>query len=496
MSEQKQSRRTFLKGMAAATGTLLFSSFSSCMTATSKKPNILFLLADDQRADTIAAWGNHHIQTPNIDSLVRNGFSFRQNYCMGSPHGAVCVPSRAMINSGRAYFKIDLKLKGVETLGEILQRNGYKTFATGKWHNGQESFLRSFQEGKAVFFGGMADHTRVPVADTTADGRVINKRTAEKFSSECFAGAAENFLENYRGDKPFFAYVAFTAPHDPRNPPMKYRQMYYKNRPPLPKNFMPQHPFDNGQLQTRDEKLAPWPRTEEVIRDQLAEYYGLITHLDDHIGRLLKKLQKSRFADNTVIIYAADHGLALGSHGLLGKQNIYEHSMGCPLIFSGPKIPKNKTSRAFTYLLDIFPTALQFAGVQPAADIDGKSLQPIWEGKKDAVRDAIFLAFGKGQRAIHKGPWKLIRYPQINYTQLFNLEDDPDELHNLAEKPGQTPRVEEMMNLLKTWQKKAGDTQALSSENPGPMKIDLTGRERKPDRHQPEWIRKKYFSEK
>jgi len=495
MSDGYVSRRAFLRIMALATGAMVFSPLKSYAVNRSKKLNFLFILADDQRTDTIAAYGNKYIHTPNLDSLVKRGFSFRQNYCMGSPHGAVCVPSRAMIMTGRAYFKIDLKLKNVKTLPEILRENGYKTFATGKWHNGEESFLRSFEEGKAVFFGGMADHTKVPVVDTTPDGKVIHKRTAKKFSSECFADAVIEFLKNYKEDKPFFAYVAFTAPHDPRNAPLKYREMYYKNRPPLPKNFLPQHPFNNGYMVVRDENLAPWPRTEEIIRDQLAEYYGLITHLDEQIGRILKTLEESKLADNTIIIYAADQGLAMGSHGLLGKQNLYEHSMGCPLIFAGPGIPENKSSNALTYLLDIFPTICSLAGIQPPADIDGKNLRPIWEGKKTKIRDSIFLSLKNVQRAVRNERWKLIRYPQINYTQLFDLNNDLYELNNLAEKDKYSKQVEELMNLLKDWQKKVGDTQPLSTPNPKPMEIDLTGHERKPDKWQPEWIRKKYFSE-
>jgi arylsulfatase A-like enzyme len=189
---------------------------------------------------------------------------------------------------------------------ELLRENGYTTFATGKWHNKEESFLRGFEKGKAVFFGGMADHTQVEVVDLSPEGKFVNKRTGEKFSSELFADAAVEFLREHKQDKPFFVYVPFTASHDPRNPPMKYRQMYYKNRPALPKNFMPQHPFDNGHMVGRDENLAPWPRTEEVIRDQLAEYYGLVTHMDEQIGRILKELKRSGHAENTIIIYASD----------------------------------------------------------------------------------------------------------------------------------------------------------------------------------------------
>ena len=330
------------------------------------KPNILFLFADDQRADTIAAHGNPHIKTPNLDKLAASGFSFRSNYCFGGNSGAVCVPSRAMLMSGKTWFHVDTAtLKGAKLLPESLAENGYVTFGTGKWHNGQPSWLRAFQQGKNVFFGGMADHTKVPVRDLGPDGKLTEVRTGEKFSSELFADAAIEFLRSHDGKKPFFAYVAFTAPHDPRMPPEAFREMYYRNLPPLPANFLPQLPFDNGMMQGgRDENLAAWPRTEAVIRDQLAEYYGVITHMDEQIGRILEALKQTGQADNTLIIYAADNGLALGSHGLLGKQSVFEHSMRCPLIIVGPGIPQGKSTQAFTYLLDVFPTLCDVLGIR------------------------------------------------------------------------------------------------------------------------------------
>jgi len=493
MTERNISRRIFLAGCAMGAVSLTIPGISKTGNSNRKRPNILFLLADDQRADAIGAYGNNHIKTPNLDWLVRQGFSFRQNYCLGSSGGAVCVPSRAMIHSGRSYFNVDTKLTGVKIMTEVLGENDYTTFATGKWHNREASFLRGFQRGKALFFGGMADHTKVPVVDLSPEGKLINKRTGKKFSSELFTNAAIEFLENYKEDKPFFAYVAFTAPHDPRNPPEKYRRMYYKDRPPLPGNFMPQHPFDNGHMTGRDENLAAWPRTEEVVRDQLAEYYGLITHLDEHIGRILKALKNSGHAENTIIIYAADHGLALGSHGLLGKQSIYEHSMGCPLIFAGPGIPKGQSTQAFSYLLDIFPTVCSLTGIQSPSGLEGKDLKSIWEGKTNKVRDSIFLSFSKIQRSVRDERWKLIRYPKINHTQLFDLKNDPYEMHNLAGDPAQAGRVEQMLKQLKRCQQEVGDALPLTVTNPSPMKIDMTGRKRKPDRWQPEWIRRKYF---
>ena len=198
-----------------------------------RQPNILILLADDQRPDSVAAYGNQHIRTPHIDSLARQGFCFRQNYCMGSMHGAVCQPSRAMLNSGRTLYRVPMDLAGVTILPELLRNHGYTTFGTGKWHNGEQSFLRGFEKGNAVFLGGMSNHRKVPIRDVTSDGTFSSQRDGKKFSSELFVDAAVQFLNRHDHDKPFYAYVAFTAPHDPRQPPRNFCQMYYDDRPPF-----------------------------------------------------------------------------------------------------------------------------------------------------------------------------------------------------------------------------------------------------------------------
>ncbi|UCF35444.1 MAG: sulfatase-like hydrolase/transferase [Acidobacteriota bacterium] len=467
----------------------------SCQTGQPVRPNVLFLFADDQRADTVHAWGNPYIETPNLDRLVREGFSFRSNYNMGGNSGAVCVPSRAMVNSGRAYFRIEHNLSGSRILPEVLRENGYTTFATGKWHNEKESWLRGFERGKNIFFGGMSNHLEVPLFDLSPQGELINERIGDRFSSEMFADAAVEFLRNYSDEKPFYAYVAFTAPHDPRQPPVEFREKYYAARPPLPKNFMPQHPFNLGKwLTVRDEVLAGFPRQESVISDQLAEYYGLVNHLDTQIGRVLDALEESAHRENTIVIYAADHGLAVGSHGVLGKQSVYEHSQKCPLIFAGPEIP-NGSSDALTYLLDIFPTLMSQLGVEGPADLDGGDLSAIWKGEDSRVRDSLFLSFTDHMRSVRDDRYKLILYPQVGHRQLFDLLEDPDELENLAMDLSQAKRVEEMSSLISEWQTRLGDTQPLSVEDPLPMDVDLTGFKREPDRWQPDWIVEKYFSE-
>ena len=459
---------------------------------TDARPNILFLFSDDQRADAVSAYDNPHIQTPNLDQLVKTGFSFRNAFCMGSIHGAVCQPSRAMLNSGRSLYHVPMDLKGVITLPQLLKQAGYTTFGTGKWHNHSESFQKSFTSGTAAFIGGMSNHLKVPVVDLK-DGKFVNKRKSDTFSSELFVDAAVDFLNEHPADKPFYAYVAFTAPHDPRMPPASAIKAYENARPPLPKNFMPQHPFNNGWMTGRDEVLTGWPRQPDIIREQLAEYYGMITDMDSHIGRILNTIKEKEFDKNTIIIFSSDHGLALGSHGLLGKQNLYEHSMKAPLIFKGPGIPQNESSDALVYLYDIFPTVCDLTNTQVPAGVEGADLAPILRGKTDRVRDSLFTTYENLMRAVRDDRWKLIRYPQINKTQLFDLKQDPHELQNLSQHPEQKERVQKMLATLKSWQQKTDDQQSLTSDHPQPETINLTGRKRKPDQHQPRWIVEKYF---
>lgn len=457
--------------------------------------NILFLLSDDQRADTIAAHGNGHIQTPNLDRLAASGFSFRGHYIFGGNSGAVCVPSRAMLMSGKTWFHVDAPtLSGAKLLPEFLGENGYVTFGTGKWHNGEPSWLRAFQRGNCIMFGGMSDHAKVPVRDRGPDGKLTAERIGETFSSELFADAAIAFLKNHDGRKPFFAYVAFTAPHDPRQPPASFVEPYYRHRPPLPPNFLPQLPFDNGMMDGgRDENLGAWPRTEAMIRDQLAEYYGMITHMDAQIGRILAALKESGHAERTLVIFAADNGLALGSHGLLGKQSVFEHSMRVPLIASGPGIPAGKSTFAFTYLLDLFPTLCDLLELKPPAGLEGESLRPLWEGTKERVRDSVFLPYMQIQRAVRDERWKLIAYPKIGHLQLFDLQTDPYETSNLIDDPAHASDVERLQTLMKQWQARVGDTLAVPKMNKMPPVVNLTGQKRVPDPWQPEWIVKKYF---
>lgn len=471
------------------------------MAEETTRPNIVFLFADDQRADTVSAHGNTHIQTPNLDQLAREGFSFHRNYCAGSFSGAVCVASRAMLMTGKHWMNLPTRRPAsvwgdAITLPRLLKsRAGYNPFIIGKWHNGRGTLEQSFSNGRSVYMGGMANHADFQVQDLV-NGNLSSKRDAKGFSSTIFADEAVDFIENAKRDQPFFLYVAFMAPHDPRNPPEKYREIYYNDRPPLPMNFMPLHPFQNAPQATsgRDEGLAPWPRTREVISDQLCEYYGLITHLDEQVGRVLQALDDNGLTDDTIVIYTADHGLAMGSHGLLGKQNIYEQSMRCPLILRGPGVPRGGNSNALTYVHDLYSTICEFAHVEIPESADSKALNPILGGQIEAVRDSLFLPFQDNQRAVRNGNMKLHVYPQINHELLFDLANDPHELNNLAADPQYQAAVLEMRGLMDKWRTRLGDPFPLRSETPLMKKPNYDNSKRVLDVWQPKWIRDKYFA--
>ena len=437
------SRRAFLAFAMAAGVIASGPSRAGESSSRASRPNVLILFADDQRADTIAALGNRRIRTPNLDRLASQGTAFTRTYCMGSLQGAVCVPSRAMLLTGRTLFHVKEDLEGQPTWPEAFAKEGYTTFLTGKWHNHAESALLAFQLGKAIFLGGMGNPYKLSIQDISPEHTFVNKRTSVEHSVKVFADAASEFIrnQNQAKDRPFLCYVPFNLPHDPRVAPPEYHRRYQADRPALPANFLTQHPFNNGELVIRDEELAPWPRTPEVVRQHLADYYAAIEFLDAQIGRILESLKASGQYENTLIVFAADHGLALGSHGLFGKQNLYEHSMRAPLIIAGPGIPRGRRVDALSYLLDIFPTLGEVTSVPAPEGSEGLSLAPILDGKQQTCRASIFTAYRHVQRAVRDDQWKLIVYPEVNKTQLFNLRDDPEELQDLADDPSRAGEI-------------------------------------------------------
>jgi len=389
-----------------------------------------------------------------------------------------------MLYTGRTLFHIEDAGQSIPTdhvtMGELFRANGYRTFGTGKWHNGREAYHRCFTDGAEIMFGGMADHWNVPAYDFDPTGKYeqtclivdnpgLSNETRErqcdhihagKHSSELFADVSVDFLRGYEGDNPFFMYVSFMAPHDPRTMPKEYMDMYDPEKITLPENFMAEHPFDNGEMKIRDEMLEKWPRTPEAIKRHIAEYYAMITHADAQIGRVMDALKETGRAENTIIVFAGDNGLAVGCHGLMGKQNMYDHSLRVPLIMAGPGVPENEKRDAFAYLLDIFPTLCELTNLDLPETVEGKSLVGAMNDPGDKVRDTLHFAYMGCQRSVRDRRWKLIEYV-VNgkrTTQLFDMENDPHELSNLAADPACGGHVERLRGELERWRSEFGDT--------------------------------------
>ncbi len=449
------------------------------------KPNILFLFTDDQRFDTIHALGNEQIQTPNLDYLVNNGTAFSNAYIMGGSSGAVCMPSRAMLLTGRTLYRIEGEGQTIpaahSTFPEVFKEAGYRTFGTGKWHNSSDSYARSFDSGAEIFFGGMDDHWNVPACDFDPTGQYPDPQPRRvpfipgqhkvvegqfdhiqrgKHSSELFADAARDFLLNHDHDEhPFLAYVSFMAPHDPRTMPQQFLTRYDASALSLPINFLPRHPFDNGAMSIRDEQLEAWPRRPSAIRQHLAEYYAMITHLDHEIGRILDALKATGQFDNTIIILAGDNGLALGQHGLMGKQSIYDHSVHVPLIMMGPGICAGAGRQNLCYLVDIFPTLCDLAELPIPETVEGRSLHPALLDENAPSRESLYFAYTDLQRGVRDKRYKLSEavVQGERHTQLFDLQEDPSEMFNLAHEPAHKERLDQLRQELGRWRDEIGD---------------------------------------
>jgi arylsulfatase A-like enzyme len=411
------------------------------------RPNVLLIVSDDQRADTIHALGNRIIETPNLDRLVRDGTTFLRATC-GNP---ICTPSRAEILTGCSSFRngvLDFGRKirpALATWPRTMAEGGYHSWYVGKWHNDGKPGTHGYSGSLGFYTGGGRQWYR-PQVDwkgmevTGYRYWLFQDETGRKFPgkgvgltpdiSARFADSAIDFIRR-KTNKPFFLHVNFTAPHDPLLIPPGYEDKYDPAKIPLPGNFLPRHPFDHGNIEGRDEKMLPWPREPDMVRKNLAVYYAVISHMDRQIGRILKVLDQTGQSGNTLVIFTSDHGLAVGSHGLMGKQSMYEHTIRVPLVVAGPGVPRGKRSKALCYLRDLFPTTCDLAGLPIPRGVEGRSLKPVIQGKADSVYPEIYGYFRDKQRMVRNNRWKLIHYPEADRYQLFDLGEDPDEKTDL-----------------------------------------------------------------
>lgn len=438
-----------------------------------RKPNIVMFFTDDQRFDTIRALGNKEIFTPNLDKLVACGTAFTHAHIPGGTSGAVCMPSRAMLHTGRSLFHIQNEGQRIPeqhvTLGEVLQKNGYRTFGTGKWHNETDSYARSFSDGDCIFLGGMWDHWNVPVCKYDPTGKYDNvidftmnffynnrpdkvhcdRFSMGKHSTELISDAAINFINGYNSEEPFFMYLSYLGPHDPRTMPERFKNMYDPAEIDLPPNFSSEYDVNYFLGIERDELLATYPRVEDEIKRHIAEYYGMISHLDDEIGRVMDVLEKNGKLEDTIIVFAGDNGLAVGQHGHMGKQNNYEHSIRVPLIFAGPGIPKGLRLDNYIYLFDIFPTLCELVNIESPETVEGMSAVPMFQNPEIKNRETLYFAFCDVIRSVKNDRYKLMEYVgKVNTTQLFDIKNDPYETLNLVDTDGYDEILKELRGEL------------------------------------------------
>ena len=461
---------------------LIISNSALAQQKKSRAINILIIYSDDHSYRALGAAGNTDVLTPNLDKLAKSGLMFTQAHVMGGHQGAVCIPSRAMLLTGRYVNRLpgdgSTIPDSIVSLPEVLRTQGYNTYHTGKWHSDKASHSRMFSTGGDIFFGGMhfpkfggQEHPTVYLYDSTGVYDEKRKRTSDTYSTTLYADHAIQFLSSTTAKaKPFFCYVAFTSPHDPRTPPDKFSRMYDPEKIPLPANFLIKHPFDNGDLNVRDEQLLPVPRDPDAIKKDIALYYGMVSEMDAQVGRILETLEKSGLKENTLIVFAGDNGLAVGQHGLLGKQNLFEHSIRVPMILSGPGVPMNKKTDGFTYLSDITPTIFDYLQLPRPSSVEGRSLLPVIQDPSKKVRSSIYNVYGHWSRSIKsEDGFKLIVYnvDGIATTQLFNLKIDPWESKDLSKEPVYREKIMQMRNLLKQQMAAAFDNLNIDLPNWG-----------------------------
>ena len=433
-----------------------------------EKPNFLFIFADDHSYKAVGYNGNDVVQTPHIDQLAAEGIFFNNAYNMGGWHGAVCVASRTMLNTGRTIWRamqsepvLDSLADAGQFWSQILASNGYETFFTGKWHVkvDPEKLFHHVRHVRPGMPGTVPEAYNRPLEGqpdpwSPCDTSMGGFWEGGKHWSEVVADDAVDYLQiAARGDKPFFMYIAFNAPHDPRQSPQEYVDLYPVEEIPLPASFLPEYPYKEPMgcpPGLRDENLAPFPRTPFAVKTHRAEYYAIITHLDNQVGRIISELENQGLAENTYIIYSADHGLACGEHGLMGKQNMYEHSMKPPLIIAGPGIDPGTSSDLMVYLQDIVPTTLEISGIQKPGYVEFNSLWPhINKGESPETNfKTIYGCYMDRQRMIRDDQYKLIAYPRAGVVRLYHLENDPSELNDLAGEEDQKIRIAEMLEEL------------------------------------------------
>jgi arylsulfatase A-like enzyme len=428
------------------------SSAAAAAAAEPKRPNIVFLMPDQHRYHAVGCLGNPEVRTPHIDKLARQGVTLHHTFA----NTPVCCPARAILLTGQYCHRNgmvanDLRLREESvSFAEVLRDNGYRTGFVGKWHldGGQREPgwvpPGPRRQGFEFWAAHQCSHRHFENHYFRDDPKPVH---FGKFEAEGWADVAVEFLDGARKDnRPFYLTVQWGPPHDPYKAPAEYTKHYDPAKLTMRANY-------------REGKVPP-PAA-------IAEYYGMVTAIDDQVGRLMAKLEELGVADNTIVLYSSDHGDMLGSQGERLKRKPWEESIRVPGFIRWPgKIQPGAESNVFFTHVDFAPTLLGMAGIAPPKAMQGKDLSKvIVEGKGKGPDSAYFQIFGPFQGDGTDGGWRGVRTERYMYARyedkpwvLYDLKADPFQLNNLAGKPEAAKVQAQLERRLARWMKETGDS--------------------------------------
>jgi len=441
------------------------------------RPNILFIMADDHAAHAIGAYGSRINKTPNIDRLAQEGMKFDNCFVTNS----ICAPSRACILTGKYSHVNGMKTNtrgGFDsdqpTLPKYLRAAGYHTGMIGKWHlvNEPTGFdYWNILPGQGVYH----DPVFIEMGRT-------KKHTG--YVTDLITDSAIEFIEKRPKDEPFFLMCHHKAPHRHWNPNDKYAKEFAGKTFPEPETFdddystrsdaareatmrVGDHFLDKDYKKTPPEGLEGEELRAWMYQRYMQDYLACIASVDENVGRLLDYLDRAGLADNTIVVYTSDQGFFLGDHGWFDKRFMYEESLRMPFLIRWPKrIKPGSTNDGMILNVDFAPTFLDAAGEKVPAKMQGRSFLPLLDGKTpDDWRTSMYYRYYEYPQSHRAQPhfgvrtdrYKLIYFDKLDQWELYDLQADPNELHNIYDSPAQAERVAELKAELKRLQKKLND---------------------------------------
>lgn len=444
---------------------LASSLWSSCAVIAAERPNFLILITDDQRYDALSVVQKEQrerarfpwFQTPNLDRLASEGVRFRNAFVVNS----LCAPSRAVMLTGRYNH-----LNGVAsnfrpfptenvTYATLLRQAGYTTAYFGKWHMDAQSDRPGFDD-----FASFVGQGRYFDCPFLVRGEQIS--TVGWVDDVTTEFAIRFIKEQIKADKPWLVVVGFKTPHGPFTPPERAKTRFEGCLAKRPPNFAARPPYLPGPRPQQPVAASSEPEVPVNL-----DYFRCISAVDDCVGQLLTALEESGLAGDTVVIFQSDNGFYLGEHGLGDKRSAYEESLRIPLIARYPRsIPKGQVRDEMVLNLDLAPTILDFAGVEIPQEMQGRSWRPLAEGKQIPWRTSwLYEYFAEKQRnsrvpdivAVRTESAKLITYPgHDDWTELYDLKNDPYETRNLYCEPSAKPLRSELEAELERLKKEVG----------------------------------------